>query len=180
MDLASKSITVFSPEGLDQFALSIENAELGLHLGIFTRLKIGSIFLQPELIFNSNKVNYKWDNISRTNDLPQFLSESYNYLDMPIKLGIKKGIFAFHTGPVGHYFINSSSELWQISEYGQKFDNFNWSWELGIGIEFLFVKFDIRYDRNLNNFGDHIILYGKQYDFGNAASKWVASAYLSI
>ena len=147
---------------------------------MFLKLQVGNIFLKPEFVFNSNEVAYELDEIIDGNTISTLFTEQYQYLDFPIMLGYQMGFFHLNAGPVGHYFISSKSELYDIDGYDQKFDQFKWALQLGGGIDIAFVHLDIRYEGNLSRFGDHISFWGDSYEFDDNASRWIGTVSVSF
>ena len=86
-------------------------------------------------------------------------SENYQYLDIPLIIGLKAGPVRLGAGPVGHVFIDSSSELFDIDGYEQKFDEMTWGWQGGIGFDIWNIHLDIKYEGNFSNFSNHFIFY---------------------
>ncbi|MFZ4634508.1 MAG: outer membrane beta-barrel protein [Saprospiraceae bacterium] len=155
------SITIPTPD--EELKFSVDDLKLGFQFGGF--LRIGDkLFLQPEVLFNTNRTDYRVSSLA-LGDLVK--SESYQYLDFPLLGGFSVGPFMLHGGPVGHYFLSSSSELTDFDGYAQKFDQFTWGWLAGVGIGRGRVQLDLRYEGNFNNYGDHVQFFGDSYHFSN-------------
>ncbi|MDZ7880062.1 MAG: hypothetical protein U5L45_20460 [Saprospiraceae bacterium] len=45
--------------GLDSLKFKVSDANYGFHFGVWARLKLANFYLQPEIVFNSSKVQYK-------------------------------------------------------------------------------------------------------------------------
>lgn len=155
--------------------LALENADYGYHAGIFTQIRAGKrFFIQPEVVFNSNKVDYNLKDAS--NPTGELLTESYQYLDIPVMMGLKLGFLRLQAGPVGHLFINSSSDLVdRVQNYEQTFDDFTYGYQAGFGLDFGRLIFDFKWENNLNKLGDHITVGGTDFDFDQNNKRFVAS-----
>ncbi len=163
----------------NNFQLSIQDASYGYHLGLVLQARFSSFVMQLESVFNSNGVNFSLQDL--TNNTPALiLSERYQNLDIPLLLGLKAGPMRLMAGAVGHYFINSPSDLLDFESYEQRFSDLTYGWQGGIGIDVLNVMFDIRYEGNLSRFGDHIVFAGNSYSFDSRPARLIASLAVTI
>ena len=162
-----------------QFNLNVEDSKYGFHFGILLQAKFSSFLIQPEIIFNSNAVDYTLQEIA--NGTPgTIFSEKYQHLDLPLLFGLKAGPLRLMAGPVGHYFINSTSDLLDLESYEQRFDDLTYGWEAGIGVDLLNLMLDVRYEGNFQKFGDHIVFSGQRYSFDNTPTRLLASLAITI
>lgn len=162
----------------NEFLLDVQDAKYGYHLGLVLQAKIGSFLLQPEVVFNSNGVDYSF---GQTNvGGADIFTEKYQNLDIPLMLGLKAGPMRLMAGPVGHYFLKSTSELFEFENYQQKFDALTYGWQAGIGVDLLNIMIDVRYEGNFTKFGNHIVFSDTTYSFTNAPTRLVASLAVTI
>ena len=164
--------------GVDSFKLKLTDANYGFHFGGWARLTFAKVYLQPELLFNSSKVEYRYGKLNSTAD--SIRNETFNNLDIPIMLGTKLGSFRINAGPVAHIRIGGSSDLTNTSGYSEKFKNSTWGYQAGIGFDAGKVGIDLRYEGNFDNFGNHITFGGKTYEFSKAPSRFVATAAIAF
>ena len=179
-ELEPNQLIITDRNDIEQLGLTVENANYGVHLGLFTQIKIGKFFLQPEVLFNSNTVEYGIQDFADAGLIESLRSESYQHLDIPVLMGFKFGPLRLGGGPVGHVFINSSSELFDLDGYGQKFDEMTWGWQAGVGLDLWKLMFDIRYEGNFNKFGEHITFHDQQFNFDQTPGRFVASVGISF
>lgn len=173
-DLSPKTILI-NNSGNDM-TLTINEANYGFHFGLYTRVTIANIFIEPSFLFNSSSVDYNLsEEIFDAGIISNIRSESYNNLDIPLMVGIKIGPFRLQGGPVAHIFLNSSSDLTAINGYAQNFKDASYGIQGGIGLDIFKVRFDFNYETNLSLFGDHINIDGQPYDFDQRAGRLVAS-----
>jgi Outer membrane protein beta-barrel domain len=151
--------------GTDSLKLKVSDANYGYHLGAWARLKIGGFYIQPELLFNSSTVEYKVGKLFSA--LDSVKTETFRKLDVPIMLGTRLGSFRINAGPVAHIHLNSSSDS-------------TWGYQAGIGFDAARVGIDLRYEGNFNNFGDHLVIGGKAYEFSKAPSRFIASVAIAF
>ena len=175
-DLQVDPETVFGPGGGDYLKLAVDEAHFGIQAGLVIQANIGEKFmLQPEVLFNSNKVDYRVTDLDDPNAAAMIKSENYQYLDIPVLLGYRAGPFRLHAGPEAHIYLNSSSGLFDFEGYGQRFKDATYGWIAGIGLDIWNFMLDVRYEGNFTKFGDHITFYGETYDLGNPPSRWLFS-----
>lgn len=167
-------------EGARDFGLAVKDANYGIHFGLFAKLPLGSFFLQPEIVFNSNSVDFRVDSVSGS-DVGGVFKEKYQYVDIPIVLGYKFGPLRPQIGLVGHVFINSSNGLKEaFEEYRPSFDEFTFGWQGGIGLELGRIIIDLKYEGNFQKFGEHIQIGDNQYNFSDSPSRLIASVGIAF
>ena len=164
--------------GNDSFKLKLSDANYGFHFGAWARLKFAGVYIQPELVFNSSKVQYKYSKTTATVD--SIRNETFRNLDIPIMLGTRLGSFRINAGPVAHIHINSSSDLTNASGYSEKFKSSTWGYQAGIGFDAGRVGIDLRYEGNFDNFGNHLTFGGKSYEFSKAPSRLLATVAIAF
>ncbi|MEO1260592.1 MAG: porin family protein [Bacteroidota bacterium] len=156
--------------------LAIKEAKYGYHIGLFMRAPLGSTFyLQPEALFNSNTVDFELGEMG--NAVTSVLNEKYQNLDIPVMLGAKFGPLRLEGGPVGHVFIQSKSEIeGEVTGYTQRFKDFTMGYQAGVGLDIgRRLLLDVRYEGNINNFGDHMRFFGEEVAFSQNPSRIVAT-----
>ncbi len=162
--------------GDSTFNLGVDKFKFGTQFGAFVRIG-GTVFIQPELLFNSNKTDYR----IKENSLGEVIkNEKYQYLDLPVLVGFKAGPVRFMGGPVGHIFLNSNSELTDFKGYSARFKQMNWGWQAGLNVGAGRFSFDLRYEGNFNNQGDHLTFFGDQYQFSNTPSRLILGVNIAI
>ncbi len=169
IDVVSNGINV--DNGIHNLEINLGEAVYGYHFGLYTRLSFLGIYLEPAVLFNSNSVNYQIENFGESPIVGEILSEEYQNLSVPVLLGIKAGILRLSLGPVAHIHIDSSSDLFNIDGYEQRFKEANYGIIGGLGLDLWKLRLDLQYETNLSDFGDHIVINGEQYSFGDQASR---------
>ncbi len=160
-------------DGLNDIGVALKDAKYGIHGGIVIRGQIGNFLIQPEVVFNSNSVDYEVTDLS--DFTTQIKEEKFQYLDIPVLLGYKLGPLRLMAGPEAHIFINNSSELFDFDTYDEKFDALTLSWLGGVGLDIWSLMLDVRYEGNFNKFGEHIRFGNQQFDFDDRPSRWTFS-----
>lgn len=172
-DLAENSLLI--KRDFQVIKLKVQNATYGHHFGMYSRVKVGGLFVEPALIFNTNRVDFTLDSYGESGVVNQVFSERYNNLDIPIILGLKIGFLRIQGGPVGHLFVNSSSDLVDWDGYEAKFKQMVYGVQGGLGIDIKSLRLDLMYESNLEKFGDHITLGGEPFAFSRRPSRWIAT-----
>lgn len=178
-DIPASSLIILNDRDAEQFRVAIDNAKYGLHLGMFIQAQMGHFFIQPELLFNTVTMEYSVEDLQSITPR-QIKDEMYRNLDVPLMVGLKFGPVRFGGGPVGHLFLDSTSELEDYTEYDNDFDRFTYGWQAGIGLDIWKLHLDARYESNLNHYGDHILFFGRKYRFSENPSRFIASVGISF
>jgi hypothetical protein len=171
----AKDLKAYSPISNPNVQIQVADADYGHHFGVYTRLKLWAIYLEPAVLFNSNKVTYKIDDYAEGDLISSLRTEKYNYVDVPVMLGIKMGPIRLQGGVAGHLHINSISDVVDVDEYQQKFERGTYSWQAGVGADVWKLRVDLNIEGNLSGFGDKITVDGTEYTFGNRPHRLVAS-----
>jgi hypothetical protein len=158
------------------FNFGVKNFKFGTQFGAYLRLG-NKIFIQPEILLNSNKTDYK---VSDGHLGEIVKTERYQNLDMPILVGFKVGFIRVNAGPVGHYFLNSNSELTDFKGYSERFKKMTWGYQAGITIGTGRISADIRYEGNFSNAGNQVNFYGQSYSFANTPSRLIVGINFAI
>ncbi len=169
IDFVSDGILI--SEGLDHIKIDYQNAKYGHHFGLYTRVKLLGIYVEPSFLFNSNRVNYKLTEYTEGQTVTKIFHEKYNTLDIPLNIGIKAGIIRLYGGPVAHLHIKGTSDLIDFKSYSQKFKDANFGFQAGFGFDIWKLRLDLAYEGNLTAFGDHITIDDTSYSFGSAAAR---------
>ncbi len=154
----------------------VDKFKFGTQFGVYFRFG-NKVFLQPEILFNSNKTDYK---VGESSFGEVIKNEKYQNLDIPVLVGFKLGPVRFQGGPVGHYFLNSTSELTNFKGYEARFKQLTWGYQAGLNIGAGRFSADIRYEGNFNNQGDHITFFGDQYNFSNTPGRIMVGLNIAI
>ncbi len=173
-DVDAKDFRVTDPGGIDRLGIALKEARYGIHGGLVVRAQINKFLIQPEVLFNSNRVDYLVTDLNT--QVSGIFSEKFQYLDIPVLVGFKFGPLRLMGGPQGHVYINNSSDLIDFQNYEQTFKDVTLSWMGGIGLDIWNLMLDVRYEGGLTKFGDHINFFNTRYDFANRPSRWLFSA----
>lgn len=129
----------------------------GFHAGAFVRLNINKVYLQPELLYNMQKKDYRF-NIADAGNLSVDKFVRFNTVDIPVLLGVKLldlkvanlRVFA---GP--KFRLNAGSQVSyenlgdaaiNTSELEGDFKDSTVGLEAGAGIDVLMLSLDFRFN----------------------------------
>lgn len=124
-----------------------------LHFGAFAHLGTKT-YLQPELLFMTKGTKFGY---SLSEGVEQDVK--LNTIDIPVLLGfklinLKVANVRAMAGPVGSFVINKDIE--NVNELddelkGNNIKDANWGLQAGVGVDFLSLSLDIRYEFGLTN-----------------------------
>ncbi len=160
----------------DGLSLAIKDASYGFHIGAWARLRLGEKFyLQPEILFNSETVDYTLNDVSQ-NVVNKLVSETYQNLDFPLMAGWQFGFLRLNAGPVGHVHVAAKSDIGgTVPTYTQRFEDFTLGYQAGAGLDIWRLVVDVRYEGNLTRFGDHMYFAGEKVNFSQRPARWLLS-----
>lgn len=158
------------------FNFGVSDLKFGTQFGLWFRIG-DAVFIQPELVFNSNRTDFR---VGENSAGEIIRTEKYQNLDLPILVGFSAGPIRLHGGPVGHYFLKSTSELTDFNGYKARWNQFTWGWQAGMTIGTGRISADIRYEGNFNKFGDHVTFFGDQYNFANSPSRLILALNIAL
>ncbi|MCC9166701.1 porin family protein [Pontibacter harenae] len=115
------------------------------HAGIFTRLNLGPIFLQPEAVVTSS--GGKVEITDNSSSIPSVRTEEFDFnrLDVPLMVGVSfLNVVRVQVGPVASMMLSAKQEGDDIDDYLNKSD---WGWQAGVGLDISRITLDLRYER---------------------------------
>lgn len=164
----------------EDLQLTIKDASYGFQAGLYGRLGLLGIYVQPEVLLNSNFVNYRLQDLNNLDTLDKIRTAKYQNLDIPLMLMITPSIFKIYAGPVGHYFINDISDFTKKDKIKEIFNNLTYGYQAGVGIEFSGVALDIRYESNFSKNIKTFIVDEKEFKIDKSPSRFIFSLWFKI
>ena len=153
---------------------AISEGEYGFQFGALLRVPLSDRFdIQTEVTFNSARTDFRFNDPDT--QMSQVLKERYNDINVPIMGSWKIAFVRFNAGPVGHFFLNSDSDLRKPGDRERTFDNFNLGYTLGGAIDIGPITLDVRYDGNFSKYGEEFELAGETFVVDQAARRWIGS-----
>jgi hypothetical protein len=178
-DVPASSLLIVDEADAERFKIGVDDAKYGIHLGMFIQAQAGHFFIQPEVLFNTATIDYAIEDL-QTGAPTSIRDEIYRNLDIPIILGLKFGPVRIGGGPVGHLFLDSTSDLRDFTAYKPDFDRLTFGWQAGLGLDIWKLHLDARYEGNFNYSADHFVFYGRRYHFSERPTRFLVSAGISF
>ena len=181
IEMAPDPVTIVDEGGSSVYAMSVDKSKIGVHIGFFVQAEIGPVFIQPEILFNTQSIDYRFEGLQPDLDV-EIRDENYQTLDFPITVGLKFGPVRFGGGMTGHLFLNSNSDIDDFlgTDYEANFNTLSWGWHGGIGLDIWKLHIDARYEGLLDNWGNHMTFYGNDYEFNDKPGRIVVSLGISF
>ncbi len=150
-------------DGTNYRVIVPKDATMGFHFGLVGQLQLFNFFVQPEILFSSNRNDII---ITDLNTHVDELSEhKFNKLNIPLMLGYKFKALKLEAGPVGSVLLRSKSDLLEERGFVQNVNAMTWGYQAGIGLDVGKLALDLKYEGNFSKFGDGIKFGGQTYDF---------------
>jgi len=149
----------FEGTDIDVIIQSAEDAEWGFQGGVFMKAGFGGFYLQPELILATATNSVTYEDVE-AGGAPVIYNQKFTKLNIPVLLGFKIAFLRINAGPAAAVMIGEPKDIID----GATYKGATFGYQAGVGFD-LFNKltFDIRYEGNLNQFGDEITIAGETF-----------------
>ena len=153
-------------------------AKYGFHGGVFVRLTILGIYLQPEFLFSTRTNEYTVKNIQTS--VSSDVKQSFNKFDIPVMLGCKLGPLRLNAGPAASLLINSPKDLISSTDFKNVYNKMTIGYQAGVGLDILkTLTFDVRYEGSLKKYQNQIQnLAGTNFNLDDRANAFLFSVGL--
>lgn len=149
----------FSGADFEVILQNAKAADWGFQGGLFMRASFSSFYIQPELLLATATNSVSYEDVEG-GGAEVIYNQKFNKLNVPILLGVKVGPLRLNAGPAASVMISDPKEIIQGATYKKA----TFGYQAGVGLD-LFKKltFDLRYEGNLNQFGDEITIGGQTF-----------------
>lgn len=132
---------------------ALKTASYGFHGGVFLRLSLLGIYLQPEVLLATNSYEY---NVTMGTSPAVLKEQTFNKLDVPVLIGLKLGPIRINAGPVATVQIGTPKALIDDPNFKEMYKGATFGFQAGAGFDlFKTLTFDVRYEGSLSGeFGD--------------------------
>jgi hypothetical protein len=155
---STTTVPTYEVTGSGPSISSLDDASWGFHAGIFLRLGMGGIYLQPEVVFATNTYNY---NVHTT--APAEIKQTFNRLEIPVLLGVKLGPLRINAGPAANMPIGKPDALINDNNWDNMYRGTTFGYQAGLGVDILkTLTLDARYG------GSFAKKYGDSANVGGA------------
>ena len=157
----SQGFSIGPKVGLSQTKLDLKSdqfkngeSKFGYHVGIFARIDLAGLYLQPEVLYTQTQGQFSYDG----NDQPiKEYEADFNRVDIPVMLGFKMFNFLrIQAGPIAS--INVNSEIKDASNTVQDVDfkNATIGYQAGLGLDIGNMIIDAKYESSLDKFSGNV------------------------
>jgi hypothetical protein len=155
---------------------SLKDAAWGFQGGVFLRLAIAGIYLQPEVVFASNTYDYNVTTVSGSSVMQQ----KFNRLEVPVLLGFKLGPIRINAGPSATVNIGSPKSLVNDPNFDQMYKGATIGYQAGVGLDiFKKLTLDVRYGGSLaKKFGDSVAIGSQTFNLDQRQPSLILSVGL--
>jgi hypothetical protein len=134
---------------------ALTNANFGYHGGLFVRLTILGVYIQPEILFASaeNKYNVTSPGVAA----PKEVLQTLNNLSIPVMVGLKLGPVRLNAGPAATLAMTTPKALITDPNLTNLYNKMSFGYQAGVGFDlFNFITFDLRYEGSLQKYQTQI------------------------
>lgn len=151
-----------------------KEATYGFHGGVFARLSLLGIYVQPEILFATSENKIKITDVGET--VAEIRSQKFNKIDIPVMLGFKLGPLRINGGPAATIMLSSPKELFEAQNYESLYKSATFGYQAGVGVDiFNKLTLDLRYEGNLNQFGNELTIGSQTFELDQRSSAFSLS-----
>lgn len=169
--LSSSSVD-FDPFTVGGESVSSGTATAGFHAGVFSRITLGFLYIQPEALFTQSGGEIELSD----NGVSDIREIEFNKLDFPVMVGTKfLKLFRVQAGPTLSMLLDADVKGIE-EDIKSGYEDATIGYQAGIGIDLWNLVIDVKYEGNLSTFGDE--LFGFPTDQHN--NQWIASVGIKL
>lgn len=163
----------------DDFDISFQDGSAEYKAGVFARLQLLGLYVQPEFLFTTSSGNFLVSDL--VNGGSEIFSERYYNVEIPIMAGVKLGPFRLQGGPVYKVNLDTNSDFLSVDGFGRGFRESTVSLQAGVGLDIgKKMVLDVNYGFNLSDSRDDITLFGQTHDLTQQGAQLSASLGFSF
>lgn len=171
-DLVSETIPILQGEQ-QQINLLLQGAQYGVHFGVYSRITLAGLFIEPSVIFNSTSAVYSLEQYNEGEFFSQVKTETFHNIDIPVMVGIKFFMFRLFAGPVAHIHLDRTRDLLDISGLQHRLRSATYGFQAGAGVNIWKLRFTTSYEGNLPFAGNSILIAGSEYALSHNPSRLI-------
>jgi hypothetical protein len=166
-------------ETADYKLSTFDGRKTGFHIGIFTRVDLFGLFVQPEMIYTVLRGETAIFDVTNQTEMDPAQIQ-IGRLDIPALVGGKLGPVRLGAGPVASFNMTNRTELQDLIGYIPEIRAAMVGYQLGAGIDILSFTIDLRYEGNLTKLGDSMEIGGENVSFDRRTNQVIFSLGLSF
>lgn len=169
---STTTVPTYEVTGTGTSIEALDDAAWGFHAGIFLRLGIEGIYIQPEVVFASNTYNYNVQTTSVSE-----IDQTFNRLEIPVLLGIKLGPLRINAGPSANVPIGEPDALINDPNWDDMYRGTTFGYQAGIGVDiFKTLALDVRYGGSFaEKWGDSANIGGATFNLDSRQPSLILS-----
>lgn len=150
------------------------DAHFGFHAGLFARVTLSSIYIQPEVLFTNNGGEIKFDDGAGNKIVKEY---EFNKLDVPVMVGFKiTDFFRIQAGPVASLLLKADAKEGGVKEdVKSNYNNATLGYQAGIGLDIGSILIDLKYEGNLSKLGDDVEIANTTFNTDMRNNQWLLS-----
>jgi len=164
-------------DGAGVYDLVVGASVAGYHIGLQSKVKLGSFYVQPELYWNTGGGTI--EKIVKSGNIEDdIFNVRFGRIDIPVLAGLQFGPLRMNAGPVGSIMVREDSNgLEQLAnEFSSLGRTMGFGYQAGVGIELSRITLDVRYEGSLTRYlGDEVIIGSNPYTLDARPSQWIIS-----
>jgi opacity protein-like surface antigen len=134
---------------------ALTNANYGYHGGLFVRLSLFGVYIQPEVLFATTENKYNVTSPGVAN--PKEVIQKLNNLSIPVMVGFKLGPIRINAGPAASLAITTPKALITDQNLTNLYNKMSFGYQAGLGFDlFKILTFDLRYEGSLRKYQTQI------------------------
>ena len=169
-------------DGLKDFVVEQGNSKLGMQFGLFGRIQVLGLYIQPEVLFTHAEGEVVLNDLTSAQAFTEV--QKFNKVDVPVIVGWKLGPARIGLGPVASFMLSEKDGLKDKltslvpteDNVANNFKNATFGYQVGVGLDILKkIAIDVKYEGNLSTLGSGITLGGNDYKFDQRNPQWIFS-----
>jgi opacity protein-like surface antigen len=129
------------------------SASFGFHAGLFARIELAGLFLQPEFLYTSAGGQLEFANGQLGNQIRTY---EFNRVDVPLHIGFKLGnTFRLGAAPIFSVLLSDNQQGNTNQQIALK--NSTVGYQVGLGADIWNLVLDLRYEGNLSGVADNFL-----------------------
>jgi len=166
----------------DQLKVKAQDSKVGFQAGLFGRISLAALYVQPELMFTSTGSRVKVTEIyegDQQENVEIIKNQEFKKIDIPIMVGWKFGPARIQAGPVGSIMLDQQSAIEAAANAKEEFNGATWGYQAGVGLDlFNTLTLDAKYEGSLSKLGESVKIGNKSYSIDNRPSQFVITVGL--
>ncbi|MFC5626983.1 porin family protein [Algoriphagus winogradskyi] len=145
------------------------DSKFGYHVGLFARIGLGPLYLQPEVLYTQTQGQFSFD--EGVGAIDQYEAD-FNRVDIPVMVGFKMfNLLRIQAGPIAS--INVNSELKDAGNTIQdvEYDDATIGYQAGLGLDIGNLIIDAKYESSLNSFSSNV----GNFSTDQRTNQWILS-----